>query len=254
MTGRSVYERLSRRPVPDVIAERITALIAAGSLRPGDRLPSEPALAGQLGVGRSSLREAIRKLQTLGVVEAKRGTGTFVREPPEGDPTLRFLRWRAEEGFAIAEVLEARIGLEVVAAGLACLRSTADDLEVLDQRNVEHEAAHVAGDLAAVVRTDQWLHAALIRAAHNEVLEQLYAPLVGRLVEFRRRTLALAGMPERSVTDHRRVIAAIRARDPAAARQEVVRHLGTLYREVRGTDGTGGPDRDEISALLAGFS
>ncbi len=251
MAGSPVrYEPLSRRPVPDVIAERLTMKIDAGSLRPGDRLPSEPELARRFGVGRSSVREAVRKLHTLGVVEVVNGRGTFVRTPPEDDPTLRFLRWSAKEGFAVAEVLEARIGLEVTAAGFACLRATEKEVATLLRLSTQHTAAHTGGDLAELVETDQHFHEALIAAAHNDVLQQLYDPLVSTLAEFRRRTLSLAGAPERSGHDHGSIVAAIQRGDGAAARRAVVRHLGTLYEEILGARSGTEPDQKELAGLL----
>jgi GntR family transcriptional repressor for pyruvate dehydrogenase complex len=246
------YEPVSRRPVPDVIAERLTMLIAAGSLQPGDRLPAEPELARQFGVGRSSLREAVRKLHTLGVVDVVNGRGTFIREPPEDDPTLRFLRWSARDGFAAAEVLETRIGLEVTAAGLACLRASDNELATLLHLSAGHEADHTSAGVVQLVETDQRFHAALIAASHNEVLRQLYEPLVARLAEFRRHTLSLAGAPERSAHDHASIATALQTRDAAAARRAVVRHLGTLYGEVLTASPGGAVDHaDPVPVLEA---
>lgn len=244
------YEPLSRRPVPDVIAERITAMIEAGSLSPGDRLPSESELARQFGVGRSSLREAVRKLHTLRVVEVINGRGIYILNPPDNDPTLRFLRWSEKEGFAVAEVLEARIGLETTAAGLACLRATDDELETLVHRSGVHEAAHLSGDVSELVDTDQRFHESLIRASHNDVLHQLYAPLVSRLTEFRTHTLSLAGAPERSGRDHNAIVAAIKDKDAGSARRAVVQHLGTLYEEVSIAGHAVNAEEHRLSALL----
>ncbi|OZM79747.1 hypothetical protein CFP66_24615 [Pseudonocardia sp. MH-G8] len=224
-------EPLTRRPVPDVIAERITATIANGTLKPGERLPSEPVLAKQLNVGRTSLREALRKLSTLGIIEVVRGKGTFICEPPADDPTTQYVRWSLDEGFALTELLEARIGLETTAAGLACTRATDDELRELDRLRVAHDEAH-AQNLHALVHTDEALHEAIMNASHNVVLIGLYKPLVPEMVEFRRRTLALPHSGTRS-DDHRFMVEAITRRDPVAARQAVAQHLWIFYQEVR---------------------
>lgn len=222
---------LSRRPVPDVIAERITATIANGTLKPGERLPSEPTLAKQLNVGRSSLREALRKLSTLGVIEVVRGKGTFVCEPPADDPTTQYVRWSLDEGFALTELLEARIGLETTAAGLACARATEDEIAELHRLRIAHDQAHEQ-DLDTLVRTDEALHDGIMLAAHNVVLVGLYKPFVPEMVEFRRRTLSLPRAGTRS-DDHRYMVEAIARRDPVAARQAVAKHLWIFYQEVR---------------------
>jgi GntR family transcriptional repressor for pyruvate dehydrogenase complex len=222
---------LSRRPLPDVIAERITATIANGTLKPGQRLPSEPTLAKQLQVGRTSLREALRKLSTLGVIEIVRGKGTFVCEPPADDPTTQYVKWSIAEGFALTELLEARIGLEATAAGLACTRATDDELAELNRLRIAHDDAHDS-DLYALVRTDEALHEAIILAAHNVVLAGLYKPLVPEMAEFRRRTLSLPHAQQRS-DDHRVMVDAISRRDPGAARKAIAEHLWIFYQEVR---------------------
>jgi GntR family transcriptional repressor for pyruvate dehydrogenase complex len=236
-------QSLSRRPLPDVIAERITATIANGSLRPGDRLPSEPDLARQLQVGRTSLREALKKLATLGVIEVVRGKGTFVREPPADDPTTQYVKWGVEDGFALTELLEVRISLESTAAGLACARASADELAELQRLRIAHDDAHDAG-LDALVRTDEELHEAIVNAAHSMALTGLYKPLVPQMSEFRRRRLSLPRAPERS-DDHAFIVEAIRRRDPTAARQAVVRHLWIFYQEVRAVAVPGGDDTGE---------
>lgn len=222
---------LSRRPLPDVIAERITATIANGSLRPGDRLPSEPDLARQLQVGRTSLREALRQLSTLGVIEVIRGRGTFVCEPPADDPTTQYVNWSVAKGFALTELLEVRIGLETTAAGLACVRATSDEIAELQRLRIAHDQAH-AGDVAELVKTDEELHEAIVRAAHNTVLTSMYQPLVPEMNEFRQRTLSLPKAQKRS-DDHGYIVDAIGRRDPNAARQAVAGHLWIFYQEVR---------------------
>ncbi|TKG69725.1 MULTISPECIES: FadR/GntR family transcriptional regulator [Prauserella] len=242
-----LQESLSRRPLPDVIAERITATIANGTLTPGDRLPSEPVLAKQLQVGRTSLREALRKLATLGVIEIVRGKGTFVCEPPPEDPTTQYVQWSLDQGFALSELLEVRIGLETTAAGLACTRATDDELGELDRLRAEHDKAHDSG-LDALVRTDEALHEGIVRAAHNVVLAGMYLPLVPQMTEFRRRTLSLPRAQQRS-DDHRYITDAIGRRDPEAARRAVAEHLWIFYQEVRAVAAPGEVTGTEVRSV-----
>jgi GntR family transcriptional repressor for pyruvate dehydrogenase complex len=225
-------EPLARPSIPDEIAERITGLIANGTLRPGDRLPSEPELARQVQVGRTSLREALRKLATLGVIEIVRGKGTFIREAPADNPMTQLVRWSATEGFATTEVLEARISLEATAVGLACARATAEDLEELDQFCAAHDEAEEGGDRDTLVKTDEKVHDALVGAGHNPVLLRMHRSLVPELAEFRRHTVALRYSPERTGHGHATIVDAIRRHDPAAARRAVVNHLWTYYQNV----------------------
>src|SRR3990172_1256658 len=117
------------RSLPEVVLEQIQRLIAQGKLRPGDHLPSEMELAERFGVGRSSIREAMRVLQLVGVVEVIQGKGSFVREP--GILPLMIDWSRIAEMGIISEVMEARQFMEVLLAQLAAERATEEDLEAL---------------------------------------------------------------------------------------------------------------------------
>src|SRR5262249_13254126 len=95
---------IAQRRLPELIAEQIVGVIRNTPLQPGDRLPPEVELARQVGVGRTSVREALQKLQTLGIVEVIRGRGVFVSEPSVDDGHQAFTRWSTEGLFAIEEL------------------------------------------------------------------------------------------------------------------------------------------------------
>ncbi|MFI0405706.1 FadR/GntR family transcriptional regulator [Actinomadura sp. 3N508] len=236
-----MLEPLSRRPVPDVIAERLTVAIANGDLRPGEKLPNEPELARRLGVGRTSLRQALRQLQLMGVVKVVRGRGTYVCDPPEDNPTLRFLDWSARNQAEVGEILETRMALETTAAGLASVRADDAQIAELAKLSAAHDDARHTGDVDALVETDERFHHALLSISGNAYMTRVYEMLVPQLQEFRRRSLSLSGAPERSAGDHDAIVAAIAARDARESRRQVVRHLWTLYKEVR-TLSAAGPD------------
>lgn len=227
----------------DDVAQRILTAIESGEFSPGDRLPTEPVLAQMLGVGRTSVREGIGKLRMLGMVEVRRGLGTFVCESSRSDPQMAFLQWTAEHHYRIIDLFEVRMALESTAASLACSRATASDLKALERAAAHHVAAHEADVLPDLVATDQAFHVALVTSSHNDALRHVYDILVPQLIDYRRKSLALAGAAHRSAHDHLAIVAAIRARDSAAAEQAVGKHLDTLYREIvaakrgRRTDG-----------------
>jgi GntR family transcriptional repressor for pyruvate dehydrogenase complex len=213
------------------VAEAVLAAIRAGEYAPGDRLPTEPELAKDLGVGRTSVREGIGKLRMLGVVEVRRGLGTFVAAV-EGDPGLAFLQWTMEHHYQIVSLFEVRMSLEATAASLAAQRASHSQVEALQQAAEAHRQAHADDDLTKLVTTDQDFHQRLISASKNEALSDVYASLVPRLFEYRRKSLALEGASARSSHDHLAIVDAVRQRDPQQAREETLRHLYTLYREV----------------------
>ncbi len=223
---------IAQRRLPELIAEQIVGLIRDTPLQPGERLPPEASLSRQLGVGRTSVREALQKLQTLGLIEVVRGRGAFVSEPVIDDGHQAFARWSAERVFAIEDLLETRMTIEASAAALACSRATDNEIELLETTNLDHLAAARSGNLRDIVSTDEKFHEALIAASHNRLLSRLYSMLVAELTDFRRKTLARPEVPPRSAIQHAAIVTAIRNHDHRAARRAAIDHLWVLYEEV----------------------
>lgn len=252
-----VYTPLPRRPVTEVIAEVITERIRSGSLRPGDKLPAEPELARQLQVGRGSVREAIRTLHTLGVLEVVRGRGTFVAEPMRQSHSEQFVGLSSVSGTDLAQVLELRIALETAAVSLACVRATEDDLAEMRRRVEEHEAAAEQGDVLAEHRTDEAFHDSLLQAAHNQHLHSMYRMIVPQMADFRLQTLRLERSSQRFVPGHRDILGGIVARSPRESSNAVARHIAGLYKELRSAveeSGASARSMLEFSELISCFT
>ncbi|MEU8057826.1 FadR/GntR family transcriptional regulator [Microbispora bryophytorum] len=168
---------LRRSPLVDQAVESLREQIAEGRWPVGTRLPGETTLATTLGVGRSTVREALRALAGAGLVQARQGAGVFViATSPAEDWTARLRR------AAVADVYEVRMLVEVQAARLAARRRTPDDVTALHAALEARRAAARESD-AAFVDADIALHAAVVTAAHNPVLTDLFAEFVPRLRE-----------------------------------------------------------------------
>src|ERR1700755_1778222 len=196
-----VINPVSTERVSDLIAERLSSAIRDGTLKPGDRLPTEAELAREFQVGRTSVREGLQKLRAHGLIESRKGLGAFVIDPPvpAGDPLADFARWTASDPAAIEQLVEARVALETLAAALAALRATDAEIDNLERLNVEHAAAEGTAELVA---TDQAFHAALMAAARNRFVSGAYEVLIHELTDFREKTLALPWASDRSVKGH----------------------------------------------------
>lgn len=232
LAGEQVFETVATPRVADVIAERLARAIREGVLQPGDRLPTEHQLAHEFGVGRTSVREGLQKLRAYGLIESRKGLGAFVTSPNTDDPLADFVRWTARDPAAITKLLEVRVGLETLAAGLAALRASEAEQDLLREHDEAHEAAADAHDVAALVRTDEALHELVFSVAGNQILSRLYELLIPELTDFRRMTLALPWAASRSFRGHRAIVGAIADHDSAAARQAMGDHLWVLYTEV----------------------
>jgi DNA-binding FadR family transcriptional regulator len=204
-------------------AQLLLTRIRNGEWPLGHRLPGETMLAAQLGVGRSTLREAIRELAGKGVLESRQGAGVFVRALDAAEDWDTVLR-----SANIASVIEARIAIEAEGAALAAARRTPADVRTIRRtlaaRGVPGQSVpeHVDADMA--------FHRAVITAAHNDVLTQLFDAFLPRL------RLAMIDMLKiRPIASepcdhdlHQQLADAIVARDPAAAAASSRTHLSAL--------------------------
>jgi DNA-binding FadR family transcriptional regulator len=204
---------IQRHPLATQAAELLLARVRTGEWALGAKLPSETALAVELGVGRSTVREAIRGLASQGILEPRQGSGVFVTAldvAEDWDVALR----RA----SIGSVLEARVAVETEAAVLAAGRRTPDDLRSMC-RHLEARSDAIGEDLAALVDADAALHRSIVVAAHNDVLVDLFDGFAPRMHQ------ALMDLlrnqpesdPEASQAAHAAIVAAIADRDALQA-------------------------------------
>src|SRR6476660_1649151 len=200
--------------VPRVI-EQLRAQITSGEWPVGTRIPTEPQLAAALGVGRNTVREAVRALAHAGLLECRQGSGTYVRS---GTELAGAVARRVADGH-LADVLEVRRALEVEAARLAALRRSAADLARLDEALARRETAWRSGEPDRFVTADVALHVAVVAAAHNRVLADLYADFSAAVRDSLADHVGDDLSPDRHV-DHARLVAAIRAGDPTTAAEE----------------------------------
>ncbi|WP_026918025.1 FadR/GntR family transcriptional regulator [Gordonia shandongensis] len=233
--------QVKRESLAEQAAELLLARVRAGEWRVGDRLPGETTLAGQLGVGRSTLREAIRDLAGRGVLVSRQGAGVFVAAadvPDAWDDVLR----RAD----ISAVLEARAAIESEAAALAAARRSAADLGAMHSTLDHRRTVSGSGDIEAYVAADVGFHRTVVVAARNPVLLELFDALTPRIQAAMVDMLRLrggisgrgAGVPSGDGTaepthddDHRAhlaIIDAVADRDAAAAAHASRIHLDGL--------------------------
>lgn len=213
---------VTRATLSDQVIARLRQQITSGAWPIGSRIPTEPELVAQLGVARNTVREAVRALAHNGLLDIRQGSGTWVVATSE-------LAGVMQRRFAAADpghVTELRGTLEAAAAGFAARRRTDDDLRRLDDLLAQRERAWTTGDRDAFVDADSAFHLAVISAAHNEVLTELYADL-GQVIRDSLRGHFSAELQPEEYLDHARLLAAIRAQDPAAATSEAASYTAT---------------------------
>lgn len=221
---------LSLRPVPrSNLAERVAAEllkeIRDKHLTPGTKLPSERDLMAGLGVGRSSVREAINGLAALGAVEVRHGQGAFVTDAAAGIAPSRSIAVALARGIT-HELFEARRLVEVPTARLAAERRTAADIAEIARALADHEEALRTGDSG--VEPSVRFHVEVAEAAHNEVLAGFVRSFATMLGERGPILEELPGFREWEIDQHRSVFEPIEARDVELAGQRMRAHLDTV--------------------------
>lgn len=213
----------------DEVVRQVELLILEGVLRDGDRLPAERDLAERFGVSRPILREALKELESRGLLVSRHGGGTFVADivgQVFSEPLAALV---ARHERATADYLEYRRELEGLTAELAALRATEADkaqiARIVEEMDAAHENSHFEDELAADIE----LHTAIGEAAHNIVLlhtlRACYRLLAEGIVHHRKLIFALPGARDRLLAQHRDLADAILAGDAARARRAAEDHI-----------------------------
>ncbi|MFQ5803720.1 MAG: FadR/GntR family transcriptional regulator [Candidatus Methylomirabilales bacterium] len=214
------------RVYEDIVAQ-LKDLIAGGKVKPGDQLPSERELSEMFQVSRASVREAIRSLESMGLIQIRQGEGTYIASSVE--TLLASVAFTIQRD-PLLQVFEARKILEPAIAALAAERATAEEVGSLEAILNEQAQQVAAGETG--VEADTRFHSTLADAAKNEVLLRLNDAIVDRLHETRERSLQTQGRPDRSLAGHQEILRAIQSKDPANARDAMLNHLETIEHNV----------------------
>jgi GntR family transcriptional regulator, transcriptional repressor for pyruvate dehydrogenase complex len=207
-------------------ADAIKALIVSGELKPGDTLPPERELATMLGISRPTLREAIRVLSALNVVEPRHGGGTYVTslDPRQLAQPISFLL--QVDKMAFRHLLEVRQVLEVGAARIAAPKITDAQLALLAE--LTERADRLMSRPTQFLRLDFEIHTAIIEATGNPIYLSLYQSIADLSIESRKRTARDAATRQRAHLGHLAIVAALRKRDPEAAARAMHDHLDVI--------------------------
>lgn len=206
--------------VDDVIGQ-LRAAIASGDWPVGERIPTEPELVASLGVGRNTVREAVRALSHSGLLEVRQGDGTYVRATSEVSGAIRRLC-----GSELREVLQVRRTLEVEGARLAALNRTEDELTELSELLAERDRAYAEHRTDDFAHIDTEFHLAVVRSGHNTLLTELYRGLTEVVMA----SVAATAEPSGDVAEigHSGLVEALEAKDAKRAVAEAGGFLDEL--------------------------
>ena len=229
------FRQVKRATVSDAIVEQLLQLISTAVLKPGDRLPSERDLCTRFGVGRTSVREALKPLITMGILEGRVGSGTFVAA--ETGQFQKPLEW----GLLLDlqgrdDLVETRHMLETNAAHWAALRASEENLAAIEA-TVQGMADHLQQP-ARFQAHDANFHFEIARATQNKILFRLINVIRGQIQTWIGERLTLSpnraeALARTSLAQHQEIFAAIKSGDAAAARTAMDRHIQTATEDLR---------------------
>jgi GntR family transcriptional repressor for pyruvate dehydrogenase complex len=224
--GSHLIEPIKKIRIAEEVADRIRMLILDGTFPQGEPLPSERVLTERFGVSRGSIRDALRILETIGLLETRHGRGTFPHELTVDRLVAPLASVMTSQQDLQDELLDARRMFEPAVARAAATRVTDEDLADL-QRIIDAQRRKLETGQSAIVE-DTAFHAVLARSTRNRVVVSLMATLNDLLVESRALSLNQKGRPAKSMEGHEWVVAELRRRDAEGAARAMSDHIDQI--------------------------
>ncbi|WP_027414790.1 FadR/GntR family transcriptional regulator [Aneurinibacillus terranovensis] len=212
-----------QRKVYEEILLEINRIIKEDGLKAGDKLPSERELSDRLQVGRSSVREALRSLELLGLITTRRGEGTFIQHYRQNQLIDIIGAYVLKDFKTRKDLIEMRKLLEIDAVRLACKRATEKHFTEMERLIQAAEEKIRTGETAD--EEDYLFHRAICRSSRNSVLHRIWVPVVEYARPAGERSLPPSSDEEMVVKEHRDILSAIREGDDAKAVARMSRHL-----------------------------
>jgi GntR family transcriptional repressor for pyruvate dehydrogenase complex len=221
---------IKKTRIHEEVFSQIHELIKAGRFKAGDQLPSERELAETFKVSRTSVREALRALESQGLIVSRTGMGNFVADMPVESLVGPLARLLIDEKKALADIFEMRKLIEPQIAALAAERATKSDIGQLNKILAKQVDAVGRGETG--VEADAELHFCIGRATQNQALQKLVSGLMELLSRSREESLQTDERRGSSIDAHRRIVAAIESGDKNKARSEMLRHIEEVEASV----------------------
>ncbi|MFC0273470.1 FadR/GntR family transcriptional regulator [Metabacillus herbersteinensis] len=224
-----------RKKTYQVVVDQIKEYFLNGELKPGDKLPTERELANLFNVSRTSVREALKKLEIKGLIEIRQGSGSFIKTSESSTLTVDLSSTiiHAEKKL-IYEILELRRVLEVECAFLASRRATSEDLERI--REALEMMDRSKNDVELGLQADVSFHINIVRASHNSIFLQLIQTLSehmhNTIQATRRHRLANPERVQDTIDEHKEIYLAIASGDADLAKHLMEKHITQIRKEL----------------------
>jgi GntR family transcriptional repressor for pyruvate dehydrogenase complex len=237
----SKLRKLAQVRVFEQAVEQIRDLILSGTYSPGEQLPTEQELSKQLNVSRSSIREALRVLEAEGVIEVRRGAGTFVASHPFQNMIRReYVLWLSKREDSLIQLLQVRESIEGMAASLAGSLASNEDIEKL-RANVEEQMSVIEETISGpeenidkLARLDEEFHMTICAASGNDIAFEIISHIFPAFNHQYKALIYVEGRQDRMVNEHGLIFETIKAKDPGAAEKAMRKHIARVRAEITG--------------------
>jgi DNA-binding FadR family transcriptional regulator len=230
-----MFKPIKKAKVYEEIVTKIKDMVEKGRFKSGDQLPVERELAEVFRVSRSSVREALRSLESQGFIESRQGDGTYIASQPVESLVSPLASVIFTEKDDQMELFEMRRMIEPDLAYLAAERATEEEIAMMAEVLDLQEEKIARGESGTDV--DKNFHYIMARATKNKVLLRITDNIIDLLAESREQYLQVEGRPQKSIMRHREVLDAIRAGDPERAEKCMLEHLMDIETSLFGTSG-----------------
>ena len=228
-----MLKAIKKTRIYEEVVSQIHELIREGKFKAGDQLPSERELAETFKVSRTSVREALRALETQGLMVSRTGAGNFVADLPIESLVAPLAAMLIEEKGALADIFEMRKLIEPEIAALASERATRRDIERM-KKILDKQRQQVNGGSTGV-DADAEFHFAIGQATQNHAFEKVVSGLMEILSHSREESLQTPGRTQQSIASHQRILSAIAEHDKSKARNEMLHHIEQVEQNVFGS-------------------
>lgn len=229
-------QRLAPVRIFEQAVEQIRNLISSGDLEVGQKLPTEQELSRQLGVSRSSVREALRVLEAEGSVEIRHGSGTYISSRRvQSDQQGELLSWLSQREETLEQVMEVRESIEPLAASLAAVRASQESLNeiraiVAEQVRLSRQSGE--SDLDDLAHLDEMFHLAVSAASGNDIAHEIISHLIPAFNASNRAVMNLSHRAQKMESEHLKILSALDVRDAVAAGEAMQIHLQQVKQQI----------------------
>lgn len=224
-------EKIKHVSVLDKVFDDLKLEITSGKYGPGDKLPSENVLSTELGVGRSTVREAYRMLQSIGYLDVKAGKGYFLKDTASLEEESA-KSWFTENKAKLSDLLEVRMAIEPLAAKLAIEKGNEEQISKIVEINEKFSEAASRFDVAELAKLDEEFHSSIIKATNNELLVKIDLLITEDLRNYRLKSFSVHENVQHAVEPHQVILDSIITKNIDLAVNAISNHLQISWDDI----------------------